>query len=370
MVWRLLARKVGADEFYKAVRLATQDGTVSLSEIRAQFPSEKELLDHLFDQVTETNLQAGLPQVVGGESRIALRNIGPVDVTVNVTASMANGERMSAPTTIRAKSFGEIIFKTASKINRVEIDPEKFYPQTDYSDDVAPRESTDSDLLVVVKRLFDKQEFANSEVLARTVIRDQPRFDDVRVLLGRSLLAQGKNADAEREFRMVLDEKLPSPRSIAWASVGLADTASKNGQNAQAIKFATDAIAADAEYGATLAARTIRNRLNAAPVSDDSVTAFFTSFDKAAVSNRKTDLEAMTVAGEVSKFIGGISGQTVEWKTSIVHIDQIDASNVWVEALLNVRLLNREPERGTAVYRLTRIGGGWRLSSVDIFEVR
>ncbi|MEP7148400.1 MAG: hypothetical protein ABI857_05900 [Acidobacteriota bacterium] len=370
MVWRLLARKVGTDEFYKAVRSATQDGTVSLSEIRAQFPSEKELLDHLFDQVTETNLQAGLPQVVGGESRIALRNIGPVDATVNVAALMANGERMSAPTTIRAKSFGEITFKTANKINRVEIDPEKYYPQTDYSDDIAPRETTDSDLLLAVKRLFDKQEFVNAERLTRTVLRDQPRFDDVRVLLGRSLLAQGKNGDAEREFRMVLDEKLPSPRTLAWANVGLADIAAKNGQSAQAAKFAADAISADAEYGASLAARAIRNRSNAASGSDESIKAFFAAFDKAAVSNRKPDLEAMTVAGEVSKFISGISGQTVEWKTSIVHIDQIDANNVWVEASLTVRLLNREAETGTAVYRLTRVVGGWKLNSVDIFEVR
>ncbi|MEO8043204.1 MAG: hypothetical protein ABI646_11380 [Acidobacteriota bacterium] len=370
MAWRILARKVGTEDFYKRLRAATQDGSVSLAEIREQFPSEKELLDHLFDQVTETNLQAGLPQIVGGESRIALRNIGPVDVTVNVAASMANGERLSAPTTIRAKSFGEIAFKTANKITRVEIDPEKFYPQTDYSDDVAPRESTDSDLLLAVKRLFDKQEFANAEVLSRTLLRDQPRFDDVRVLLGRSLLAQGKNGDAEREFRTVLDEKLPSSRSFAWANVGLADIAAKNGQSAQAAKFASDAITADAEYGASLAARAIRNRLNVASDSDESIQAFFAGFDKAAVSNRKAEIDAMAVPGEVSKFVSGISGQTVEWKTSVVHIDQIDANNVWVEASLAVRLLNREAATGTAVYRLTKIGGGWKLSSVDIFEVR
>lgn len=370
MAWRLLARKVGADEFYKGIRATTQDGTVSLAEIRAQFPAEKELLDHLFDQVTETNLQAGLPQVAGGESRIALRNIGPIDVTVNVAASMANGERMSAPTTIRAKSFGEVTFKTANKITRVEIDPEKYYPQTDYSDDVAPRESTDSDLLLAVKRPFDKQEFSNAEQLARTVLRDQPRFDDVRVLLGRALIAQGKNGDAEREFRTVLDEKLPSPRSLAWANVGLADIAAKNGQSAQAAKFATDAIAADAEYGASLAARAVRNRLNLPSDSDEGIKTFFAAFDRAAVSNRKADLDAMAVPGEVSKFVNGISGQTVEWKTSVLHVDQIDANNAWVEASLAVRLLNRDAENGTAVYRLTRIGGGWKLSSVDIFEVR
>src|SRR5690242_18467180 len=94
---------------------------------------------------------------------------------------------------------------------------------------LALREWTESDLLLAVKKAFDKQEFANAEKLAREVLRDQPRFDDVRVLLGRSLLALGRNAEADREFRAVLEEKLPSPRSIAWANVGLADIASKAG---------------------------------------------------------------------------------------------------------------------------------------------
>jgi hypothetical protein len=100
------------------------------------------------------------------------------------------------------------------------------------------------------------------------------------------------------------------------------------------------------------------------------VTSFFASFDRAAASNRKTDLDALAVAGEVSKFVSGISGQTVEWKTNVLHVDPIDANNIWVEAALAVRLLNRDPEKGTAVYRLTRAGSGWKLAGVDIFEVR
>jgi tetratricopeptide (TPR) repeat protein len=370
MVWRIIHRKIGNDEFYKAVRSSTQDGTISLSEIRAQFPAEKELLDYLFDQVTETNLLAGLPQAVGSDTRIALRNTGPIDVTVNVSVLMANGERLSAPSTVRANSFGEVTFKTASKVNRVEIDPDKLYPQTDYSDDVAPREATDNDLLLAVKRFFDKQEFANAERTARTVLRDFPRFDDVRILLARSLLALGRTADAEREFRLVLDEKIPSSRSIAWANVGLADIAQRANQSTQAMNFASKAIEADGEYGASLAARAIRNKLNATSGSDDGVKAFFTAFDKAAVANRKAELEAMSVPGEVGRFVSGLSGQVAEWKTHLTHVDRIDANSVWAEAVLTIRLLNRDAETGMAVYRLTRAGGTWKLSSVDIFEVR
>lgn len=370
MVWRILVRKVGSDEFFKGLRTAGADGSISLSEIRSQFPAEKELLDHLFDQVTETNLLAGLPQAAGAETRVALRNTGPVDVTVNVAAMLANGQRMSAPTTVRSKSFGEISFRAPTKVVRVEIDPEKLYPQTDYSDDIAPRETTDSDLLLAVKRHFDKQEFANAERLARSVLAEAPRFDDVRVLLGRSLLAQNKNAEAEKEFRAVLAEKLPSPRSIAWANVGLADVSIRGGQAAQAARYATEAIKADAEYGASLAARAIRNRANVASSVDESVKAFFAGFDRSAAANKKAELEALSVPGEVSKFVTGMAGQVVEWKTDVLHVDRIDASNAWVETALTVRLLNREVETGTAVYRLARAGGSWKLSGVEIFEVR
>jgi tetratricopeptide (TPR) repeat protein len=218
--------------------------------------------------------------------------------------------------------------------------------------------------------LFDKQEFANAEKTARTVLRDSPRFDDVRVLLARSILAQGRTAEAEREFRAVLDEKLPSSRSIAWANVGLADIASRSNQLAQAIAFAAKAIEADGEYGASLAARGIRNRLNAPATSDESVKSFFAAFDRAAAGNRKAELEGMAVPGEVGRFVSGLSGQVVEWKTQVKHVDRIDANNIWAEGALTIRLLNREVETGMAVYRLSRAGSAWKLSSVDIFEVR
>lgn len=370
MIWRLMEKKIGRDELFNGIRSQMQDGNYTMAEFRASNSANKETVDYLLDQITETNLLAGLPSQAGADWKVALRNTGPVDVTVNIAALLANGERLSAPTTIRAKSFGEVVFKTPQKVTRAEVDPEKFYPQTDYSDDVAPRESTDNDLLLAVKRSFDKQEFPAAEATARTVLRQFPRFDDVRILMARSLLGQNKNSDAEREFRAVLDEKLPTARSLAWANVGLADVASKGGQNAQAAKFAEEAIKADGEYGASLAARAIRNKANASSPADESVKAFFAQFDRAAISNRKAELDAMAVAGDAGKFTSGISGQAVEWRTSVLHIDKMDTNNVWVETNLAIKLLNKEPETGTAVFRLAKVGSGWKLSGVDIFEVR
>ena len=238
MIWNLLQRKVGKDEFYKTLRDNAKDGSLDMAELRQAFSSQKDFLDYMIDQVTDMNLLVGLPQAGNGETKIALRNTGAVDATVTVTATTANGEVLSAPTTIRATSFGEVSFKTPAKVVRAEIDSEKLYPQQDYSDDVAPREFTDSDELLAVKKEFDQQDYINAEKNARLVLRELPRFDDVRVLLARTLLAQNKTADAEKEFRAVLDEKLPTARSIAWADVGLADIASRAGKSSEAVKFA------------------------------------------------------------------------------------------------------------------------------------
>ena len=370
MVWRLQQRKVGADEFNKRIRAEIQDKTVSLAEVRAAFPDQKDFLDSMFDKPTDTNLMIGLPQQRAGETAAAMRNTGSTDVTVNVTATLANGEKMTAPATIRATNFGEIVFKTPQKVSRLEIDTEKLYPQTDYSDDVAPREAAESDPLLSVKRVFDKQDFNASEVAARIALRDHPRYDDVRILYARALLGLNRNSDAEREFKLALDEKLPTARTLAWGNLGLAEIAARSNQNAQALKFAENAIRADAEYGASLAARILRNRLSPGSAVPDDIKAFFANFDRAAAANKKTELESLVVSGEATRFVSGISGQTTEWKTTPVQVDRLDANTILVETQMSVRLLNRENETGTAVYRLARTSSGWKLYSVDIFEVK
>lgn len=370
MAWRILARRVGPAEFSNIIKANMEDGDLNLAELRSAFSPQKDLLDHLFDQVTEMNLLVGLPQTAGGETRVALRNTGSADVTVDIAATTTGGEKLVAPATIKATSFGEVSFKTGSKIARVEIDAEKLYPQADYSDDIAPRESTDSDPLLAVKRLFDKQDYANAEKLAKTLLQDRPRSDDLRVLLGRALLAQSKSADAEREFRAVLSEKLPSSRSIAWANLGLAETAASAGQAEAAIKYIDAAISTDGEYGASLGARNLRNKLGQITAGDAGVKAFFETFDRAASSNRKAEVDALIVPGEVARFAGGVSGSTEIWHTQVRHVDRINENTVLVEANMTVKLLNKESESGLAVFRLVKLGNAWKLAAVEMFEVR
>jgi tetratricopeptide (TPR) repeat protein len=311
-----------------------------------------------------------LPQASGAETKIALRNLGAIDATVNVIGTTANGEKLTAQSTIPAKKFGEVSFKTNNKVLRAEIDTDKFYPQTDYSDDVAPRDFNESDSLAVIKRAFDKQDYATTEKSARMSLVSYARFDDARIWLGRALLAEGKTAEAEKEFRTALDEKLPTARTLAWANEGLGEIALKANQNAQATQFFNEAIKANAEYGTNLAARAGLNKINSTSTADEGIKAFFAQFDKAAISGRKADVDAMILSGEIPKFSGGISGQAQEWTTKVTRVDKLDANTAVAEVNLNIKLINKEPQSGIAVFLLSKIGNSWKLSGVESFEVR
>lgn len=368
MIWRILSRRVGQNEFFDTIKRNSQDKSLDLNELRAAFSEHKEFLDYELTQVTDMNLLVGLPQVNGGETKVALRNTGSVEVNVSVVATTATNEKIPTTVVLKPKSFGEVSFKNPNKIMRVEVDSEKLYPQIDYSDDAAPREFTDSDPVLAVKREFDRQNFPSAEKNARSVLKEMPNYDDVRILLARALLAQNKNTEAEKEFKAVLDEKIPTARNIAWANVGLGEIALKSQQNANANKFFEEAIRADADYGASYLAR--QKRTGASSSIDESIKAYFAQFDKTAAMNRKAELETLVTPGEVQKFVAGIAGQTEQWTTQIANVDKLDANNILVETKLNIKLLNRQPETGLVVYRLTKSGSSWKISNVEMFEVR
>lgn len=370
LIWRLLARKIGQTEFFRVFRSYVKLGSLTLQDIRLAFADQKEFLDFWFDQVNDVNLLAGFPQITPQGAKVALRNNGSIAVEVKVAALTDKGEKLFVDVALQPKSFGETVFKTDAKIIRVEIDPEKLYPQLDFSDDVAPREFNESDSVLVVKRSFDRQDFLNAEKTARIVLNSYPHLDDVRILLARSLLAQNKLSEAEKEFLAILDEKLVMARNAAWAFVGLGEIAAKANKITEAIKFFEEAIRSDAEYGATLAARKGRSNLLSSSKVDGSIREFFVQFDRAAVSKSRANIERMIVSGEMVRFASNLAGQAEVWETRVLHVDPIDSNNVFVELDLRVRLLNRNEERGMAVFYLSKVGGSWKLSGVEIFEVR
>lgn len=383
MVWRLVERIMGRDAFMGALRSFIQkgaEGELSLELLRAGLSGRggaglKAVMDDLLDKPTELDLMIGLPQQRGGQWVSALRNLAEFDVTVPVMAVTASGERVMAEATIQARSFGEVTFKTGTRLTRVEIDPDKLFPQLDYSNDIAPRVRAIDEALTEARASLARGENAKAEAAAREILLIAPNLQEARILLGRALLASNRMDEAEREFRAVADDALPSPVALGWASEGLGEAALRKGQPAEALRRFTEAARAEGEYASTLAARLNRIKAEAAanssPAVDESVRGFVSQLDQAIKTGSKADIDALIVPGELPTFSRGIIGNRPEvWQTRVVRTETLDANRMAVDVALTVREMGRD-QSGTAVLVLARAGAGsWKLAGIEFLEVR
>jgi tetratricopeptide (TPR) repeat protein len=383
MVWRLVANAAGPAALLSTLKELLQTGKqntsgLSLAEFRAALVSRsndrlKVLLDQQLDQVTDLDLMVGLPQQRGAEWVAAVRNLGSIDAATTVRATAASGEQLTVEVIVPAKNFGEAVFKTPARLVRVEIDPDKLYPQLDYANDTAPRMRDVQDGLAEAARQFGAQDYVKAETIAREILTSVPNMQEARIFVGRALLAQNRLDDAEKVFRSALDEPLPTPAAIAWANVGLGEIALKKGQQGpEALRRFDNAVRADAEYASSLAARAGRIRAepatNSFPV-DPTVSSFMSQLDQAILSGKKTELESRVVSGELVRFIGGLVGTQPEiWQTRVVRTEQLDANLVAADVAIVSKQLGVQ-HAGTAVFVLARNGGGWKLSAIELFEV-
>lgn len=382
MVWRLADNIMGRDAFMTTLRglleTGRSGGGLTLASFRDALAgrggaSMKTLLDQQLDQVTDLDLMVGLPQQRGAEWVSALRNVGAVDAITTVRATTATGEQVSVPVTVVARNFGEAVFKTTAKVVRVEIDPEKLYPQLDYGNDSAPRTRDLSEVLGEASRHFGAQDYTKAESIARELLSVTPNLQEARIILARALLGQNRIDEAEKLFQTALSEPLPTAGTLAWANVGLGEIYLKKGQAAEAARRFNDAVRADAEYAASLAARAGRIKAETAANTlkvDADVRTFVGQLDQAINSGRRVDLESRIVSGELERFIGGVIGTQPEaWQTRVLRTEQLDANLVAADVSLDTRQLGRQ-QTGTALFLLARVGGSWKLAGIDLFEVR
>ncbi len=382
MFWRLLDRRMGRDVFMDVLRTALDAGKkdhagITLAALREALVARggdalRPLLDQQLDQVVDTDLMVGLPQQRGADWVSALRNIGSIDVAVTVAATTDRGERVLAEATVPAKSLGEAVFKTSSKIVRVEVDPDKLYPQLDYGNDAVPRSKDLPDALNEASLQLGAQDFVKAEATARAMIAAAPRFQEARILLGRALLGQGKLDEAEQIFRASLEEPLPFAATLAWANIGLGEISMKRNQAAEAAKRFNDAVIASRDYPSSLAARAARIRAEAAannaPPIDDAARTFITQFSQAVVSNKKADLESRVVSGELVRFVNASIG-TELWETRVLRTEQLNANLIAADVHIKASKLGKAGE-GTAVMLLARTPSGLKVSGIELFEVR
>lgn len=381
MVWRLIENSLGRDVFLATLREALQAGKgstagISLASLRSALAARggervKLLLDQQLDQVTDMDLMVGLPQQRGAEWVAALRNVGGTDASTIVRATTAAGEQLSVPVTVPGKNFGEAVFKTTAKIVRAEIDPEKLYPQLDYSNDSSPRTRDLQEALADATRQFGAQDNIKAEAIAREILAVAPLMQEARIVLARALLGQNRLDDAEKVFRAATEETLPTPVALAWGNIGLGEIALRKGQAAEAARRFNGAVV-DAEYAASLAARAGRIKAETAANTlqvDGAVRAFITQLDQAIISGKKTELETRILPGELVRFISGVVGTQPEiWQTRVLRTEQLDANTVAADVSLDTKELGRQ-RAGTAVFLLARVGGNWKLLGIDLFEV-
>jgi len=314
----------------------------------------------------------GLPQQRGAEWVSALRNLGSLDVTVPVIATTDRGEVITSQVTIPAKNFSEVVFKTTARIVRVEVDPEKLYPQTSYGNDVVPHNKDLNDALNDAAAQLGAQEFAKAEVTARELLTAAPRLQEARILLARAMLGANKLDEAEKLFQASLNEPLPFTATLAWANIGLGEINMKRNQPAEAAKRFNEAVIASRDYPSSLAARAARIRAEAAanstPPVDESARTFLNQFAQAVITNKRADLESRVVPGELVKFINATIGTDV-WETRVVRTEELSGGILAADVIVHLRKLGTEGN-GTAVFLLSRVGGGWKLSGIDLFEVK
>jgi hypothetical protein len=382
MVWRLVASSIGNDAFISTVRELLQSGKtnssgITLAALRTALAARggermKALLDQQLDEITDLDLMIGVPQQRGAEWVVALRNLGSTDAVTSVRATTATGEQLSVAVTVPNKNFAEAVFKTTARPVRVEIDPEKLYPQMDYSNDTAPRVRDVQEGLAEATRLFGAQDNVKAETIAREILTIVPNLQEARIILARALLAQDKIDEAARLFQLTFDEALPTPAVIAWANIGLGEISLKKGQASDAARRFNDAVRADAEYAASLAARAGRIKAETAANTltvDPSVRSFVTQLDQAILSGKKTELESRIVSGELGRFINGLVGTQPEvWQTRVLRTEQLDANLVAADVSIGSKELGVQ-HAGTAVFILTRSGGSWKLLAIELFEV-
>jgi tetratricopeptide (TPR) repeat protein len=382
MFWRLVDRRLGRDVLMGVLRASLQAGKsdpngFNLASVREALAARggdslKALLDQQLDQVIDTDLMVGLPVQRGADWVSALRNLGSIDVTVTVAATTEQGQEVRAEATVPAKNFGEAVFKTPAKIVRVEVDPDKLYPQLDYGNDVMPRGKDLSQALNEASLQLGAQDFAKAEATARAMLATAPRFQEAQIILARALLGQNRIEDAERLFRAALDEPLPFAATVAWANIGLGEIAMKRNQAADAVKRFNDAVVASRDYPSSLAARAARIRAeaaaNSAPPIDQNASTFIAQLSQAVVSNKKAELESRIVPGELVRFINGSIG-TEAWETKVVRTEQLNANLIAADVQIRASKLGTVGT-GTAVLLLARTPSGWKLSGIDLFEVR
>lgn len=413
LVWRMIERTFGVPAFETAMRSSfsrSKADALSLAGWRAsqqgqqgrggaqQHPlcqlsrcanfkdnlisagADRKLVNELFnnwiDTVALPDFAVGQPQNTANGIESTVANFGSGDFTVEVVATNDKGEKIPRTVAVNAGAYSSVNFPAGASIKTIEVDPDKIYLQGDYSNDVFPRQPSQSEAFGQANLAFSKNDFATAEAKAReglAATSNSSGAPTLRALLGRALLAQKKNDEAAKIFNDVLKAEPLPIQAYGLAQFGLAELAMQQNKFDAAAKHFRFAAAADLDAATTIAARDgslKAERGSGAVKIPDDIRVFLQKFDAAVLQGSSDAVNQFVELGNLRKFAQSlVVRKPSAWVTEALRAEEWDASRAAVDVTLKIKIDGKD-YAGRAVYVISRVGGKPLLSEVPTFDVK
>ncbi len=397
LVWRLIEKKIGKAAFDTLVRSMLDRQRVdvlSLTEWKAplcrvarctsvkadvmaaagaQQADIQEVFTQWIESVIVPDFAIGQPLASANGMESTLVNFGSGDIAVDIMATTETGEKLNRTVPVKGGEYGAVNFPAGTKIARIEVDPEKLYPQKDYSNDVFPRRASPNEAYGQASLAFTKKDYATAEAKLKDALNAEPNSPILQSLLGRVLLATNKTDEAAKAFAETLQSQPIPLQAFAWAQLGLGQLNLQSNKFAEAATHFRLASASDLDQATTMSARDgavkAEQSANAAKVPDD-VKTFLKQLDDALLTGNADAVNPLVEQGNLREFVKRVtSSKPSTWTTEVLRAEAWDADRVAVDANIKVKIIGREGT-GRVIYVLSRAGGKWKLSDVPIFDVK
>ncbi len=393
LVWRLIETKLGRatfDAYIRSMLDRQRVDVLSLTEwkaplcrvarcanVKSDLTVKSAELKDIFSQWIETvigpDFAVGQPKDVATGVESAIVNFGNGDLTVDVTASTESGEKINRSVAVKGGEYGTITFPAGTKISRIEVDPDKIYPQKDYSNDVYPRRPSTGDLYGQASLAFGKKEYAASETKLKEALAADPNASIVQALLGRVQVILNKNDEAQKSFNEALKQIPISLQAFAWAHLGLGTIALQKNQWVEAVNHFKLVSASEQDQSTTISAfdGALKAEQGAKSINiPEDVRAFIKQLDDALLQGTAEALNPLVETSNLREFVKRVTAsKPTIWATEIMRTEALDSERIIVDATVKVKIVGREGA-GRAIYVLTRSGGKFRLSEVPVFDVK
>ncbi|MBO0858774.1 MAG: hypothetical protein J2P21_09955 [Chloracidobacterium sp.] len=350
-----------------------------------------ELFNNWIDTVSLPDFAIGQPQNTANGVESTIANFGSFDdtlksqsgglagsqsgaFTVEVLATTDKGEKLSKTVTVKTGEYGSVSFPAGVVIKTIEVDPDKIYLQSDYTNDVVPRRPSQSEAFGQANLALSKNDFVTAETKAREgLAANASGAPTLQALLGRALLAQKKTDEAEKIFNDALKAEPLPIQAYGMAHFGLAELAMQQNKFDVAARHFRFAAAADLDATTTIGARDGSLRAergaNSVKIPDD-VRAFLQKFDAAVLQGNSATVNQFVELGNLRKFAQNlVVRKPSSWVTEALRAEEWDADQVAVDVTLKIKIEGKDYS-GRAVYVISRAGGKLLLSEVPTFDVK